>query len=88
MTRRADDLDRQAEAEQMAAAVAVGVKQGLKEILADPVLMEVVWEQAYVALSRRARDGSAQWIGGKILTAIATAVLGLCLAYLVRTGKI
>lgn len=86
--RRADDRDRAAELEQVQAAVAQGVKDGFAAVLQDKELMAAIWKQGYLQLAEHASTGASQWVGRRILTTAAFALLGLLLVWLVKTGAI
>lgn len=88
MDRRVDDIERRADAEQLAAAIAEGFKVAVKETLADRELMADYWKQGYVAFTAQASSGASQWVGKRILTAAAFALLGLLVAWLVKTGAL
>lgn len=86
--RRAEDVDRVANLEQMEAAVARGVAAGLATVLKDKELMQSIWHEGYIQLAEHASTGASQWVGKRILTTAAFALLGLLLVWLVKTGAI
>lgn len=68
--------------------VAAGIVRGVKQLLADPEFMEVASERFTQRLFVASGKHASQWIGGRILTALAFAAVGVLMGWLVKTGKI
>lgn len=74
--------------ERITVAVSDGVELGFKRLLEDEDLMKKFWAAGYKELTDHAGSGASQWIGRRILTALASALLVVALAYLLKTGAL
>lgn len=74
--------------ERITVAVSDGVELGFKRLLEDEDLMKKFWAAGYKELTDYAGSGASQWIGRRILTALASALLVVALAYLLKTGAL
>lgn len=74
--------------EDMQEAVASGVTEGLKKLVADEELMQRFWESGYQELSTHASKNTSQWIGKRLVTVIATGLFVWSLTWLVKNGII
>lgn len=68
--------------------VAAGIVRGVKQLLADPEFMEIASERFTHRVFLAGSKQASQWVGGRILTAIVVAVVGLGIGWLVKTGRI
>lgn len=74
--------------ERITVAVSDGVALGFKRLLEDEDLMKKFWAAGYRELTDNAGSRASQWIGKRILTALASALLVLALGYLIKTGAL
>lgn len=74
--------------ERITVAVSDGVALGFKRLLEDEDLMKKFWAAGYRELTDNAGSRASQWIGKRILTALASALLVLALGYLIKTGSL
>ncbi len=75
-------------AKKLADAVALGVKQGINDLLNDRELMDKFWEAGYSRITAHAGNNASQWVGKRILAALITAVFVWALAWMVKHGAI
>ena len=68
--------------------VAAGIVRGVKQLLADPEFVEASSEKFAQRFFVASGKHASQWIGGRILTALAFAATGALVGWLVKTGKI
>lgn len=73
---------------QLQDAIAKGIQDGLRAALKDKELVTHFWRDGFEELSARSADGASQWIGKRLMTWLAVAVLAAALAWLVRSGAI
>lgn len=60
----------------------------IREVLSDEKVTKAFWEQGYKQLQEHALNSGSQWIGKRMLTAIATALLAGILVYMLKTGQL
>lgn len=60
----------------------------IREVLADEKVTKAFWEAGYKQLQEHALNSGSQWIGKRMLTAIATALLAGILVYMLKTGQL
>lgn len=70
------------------AMVRQAVADGIREVLADRALVSDFWEAGYTQLLKHASAEANQWVGRRILTTVAVAVLAALVVWLVRTGRL
>lgn len=69
-------------------AVAEGVLDALHAVSRDEETVKAFWAAGFRHLSTHAADGTSKWIGKRILTALAVALLGVILGFLIKTGAL
>ena len=69
-------------------AVERGIKAGLRAAMEDKELVSHFWRDGFEELSKRSADGASQWVGRRLMTWLAVAVLAASLAWLARNGSI
>lgn len=70
------------------AAITAGVAAGIKQITDDPKFVSAFWKQGFDELATHSGNGASQWVGKRLLTILVTAVAGVCIVWLVKTGAI
>lgn len=75
-------------AKKLADAVALGVRQGIRELLDDHEAMDKFWETGYQRLTAHAGNNASQWVGKRILAALITAIFVWAFAWMVKHGAI
>lgn len=63
------------------------VERTARRLLADEKFMEQLWREHWIHFARHAKDGSAKWIGSRIITALGVGLSGLGLWLLMRGNK-
>jgi hypothetical protein len=84
MTRRDDDLERQADAEQLTGAMADAFEIAMRRTMADEKFMSSFWEKAYEHVTTKASSETQKWVGSRVLTWIVTAALTICIGFLIN----
>lgn len=69
-------------------SIAAGVVQGVRMLASDPEFGEAFWKRGFENLAAHAGKAGSQWVGSRLLTAAAMAVLSVIIAWLVKTGRL
>lgn len=72
----------------MQIAMQTAFASAIREVLADEKVTKAFWEAGYKQLQEHALNSGSQWIGKRMLTAIATALLAGILVYMLKTGQL
>lgn len=73
---------------QLQDAVERGIQAGLKAAMKDKELVTSFWRDGFAELTKHSADGASQWVGKRLMTWFAVALLAAILAWLVRNGTI
>lgn len=83
-----DDQQRRVTEDEIRRAVAVGVVDGAKQLMADDDVVDKFWQGGYDRLTGHATSASSQWIGKRIMAAAVTALLVWGVTWLVKNGAL
>ena len=75
-------------AEALQKAISAGVVAGMKELATDAEFIEHFWSRGYKHLTEHAANGTSQWIGKRILTALVLSAVTGGIVWLVKTGAL
>lgn len=62
------------------------IKDGIKEAVKDPEMQAMMGETMYNALVKHGGNDAKIWIGGKVMAALATALLAAAITFYVKWG--
>lgn len=69
-------------------ALSSAVATGIREVVTDQALMQQFSKTLYDELAGHTVNGTSQWIGKRILTALVVAVVTAGIVWLVKSGAI
>lgn len=73
---------------QLQEAVERGIQAGMRAALKDKELVAHFWRDGFDELTARSAEGASQWVGKRLLTWLAVALLAAIMAWLARSGAI
>lgn len=70
------------------AAVADGIKAGMRESSNDDELLKTFWRRGFEELAEHSQNGASQWLGRRLLTSAVVALTITCITWLVQSGRL
>ncbi len=74
--------------DEIQAAVAAGIQQGVRAVITDKEFMATFWEGGYDNLAKHAQTNAQTWIGKRFIQAMSGAVIIGVLIWSVKSGRI
>lgn len=89
LDRSIGDIQRQIPTpEEVRKAVAIGVQDGVRAIIADKEFMSTFWEGGYDNLAKHAQNNAQTWIGKRVIQMLSVAFLAGAIIWSVKSGRI